>query len=1070
MLDWLAVWGVAQAVGFVFKPILEDLAKDTAKDWAKDLLKGIPGKILEKLKKEDVEIAAGKALKEFLQLMQQQLKVRCKLSEADIKEYTVDIKKFISDQSVKENLGKAFDINCDSLDSKTLEDSWRRLLLKPLPSKFNWQLFTEQYFTQVQELLLESEELRSFLELQKLSSIDQTLKENADIPKDFDLPGYSKTIRERYGNLKLDSLDATSRENPINLWQIFITQNVREAYQGSPELSKDYLRKLQASNQLDAGWEIERDKEELEDYKRNYLQQPIRSVLDVIREKRSKNYLVILGDPGSGKSTLLQYLALDWVEQALDKNNFDELPIPLLIELRYYVRDRTVGECKDFLEYYHKGPNCFYHLNQHKLHQQLKAGNALVMFDGLDEIFDLEKREEVITCIHRFTNEYPDVQVIVTSRIIGYQQQALQDAEFRHFMLQDLEAAQIEDFIERWHNRTFNKAEEQDKDFKRETLQRAIKESKPIAELARNLLLLTMMAILNLKRKLPRDRELPRDRSQLYKDASEVLLQNWDARRNLKPDERLDILDYQDKQAMLRQVAYHMQTRNKGLAGNTIIHKDDLEVIFRNYLQSIPVSDDRDIARRLIKQLRIRNFILCFMGENYYAFVHRSFLEYFCALEFFKQFEKRGTANGLTLEELKTDVFGKYWQDETWHEVLLLIAGMMETEFVGEILEYLMALDGEEENFVNLFLAAKCLAEVRNRSVIASTADKLLGKLKDLTKYNPCYYSYEEETKLVQQIRTQAIISIASNYKDDTSTFLFLQQCIHNDDKDVRCAAVEALASNYKDDARTFSIVQQCVHDDDRDMQHVAASALASNYKDDTRTFSFFQQCAQDDGFALDVAVWALANYYKDDIRTFTFFQQCIQDDDSYVRYAAVRTLADYYKDDTRAFPIFQQCIQDDDSYVRYAAVDALAKHYKDNTRAFPIFQQCIQDDDSYVRYAAVNALANNYKDDIRTFPFLQQWVKDDNSYVRSVALYALGKSSQSQLDLLDIYYDCAVNDPFQRREERETNPRRIALEIIIKQFPQHPDTLPLLRDRAENDPDKVVREYAEKQLQQWRE
>ena len=63
----------------------------------------------------------------------------------------------------------------------------------------------------------------------------------------------------------------------------------------------------------------------------------------------------------------------------------------------------------------------------------------------------------------------------------------------------------------------------------------------------------------------------------------------------------------------------------------------------------------------------------------------------------------------LTIEELKNEVFGKHWQDETWHEVLLLIAGMIEPRFVGEILDYLMVQDGEEEKFVNLFLAAKCL-------------------------------------------------------------------------------------------------------------------------------------------------------------------------------------------------------------------------------------------------------------------------------------------------------------------------------------------------------------------------
>ncbi|MBE9103827.1 hypothetical protein IQ229_02370 [Nostoc cf. edaphicum LEGE 07299] len=45
-----------------------------------------------------------------------------------------------------------------------------------------------------------------------------------------------------------------------------------------------------------------------------------------------------------------------------------------------------------------------------------------------------------------------------------------------------------------------------------------------------------------------------------------------------------------------------MQTSEKGLAGN-IIYADDLEAIFTKYLQSIPVSDARDKARRLMKQL-----------------------------------------------------------------------------------------------------------------------------------------------------------------------------------------------------------------------------------------------------------------------------------------------------------------------------------------------------------------------------------------------------------------------------------------------------------------------------------
>ena len=34
-IDLLVVWGVAQAAGFLFKPVLEDLAKDAGKDVVK---------------------------------------------------------------------------------------------------------------------------------------------------------------------------------------------------------------------------------------------------------------------------------------------------------------------------------------------------------------------------------------------------------------------------------------------------------------------------------------------------------------------------------------------------------------------------------------------------------------------------------------------------------------------------------------------------------------------------------------------------------------------------------------------------------------------------------------------------------------------------------------------------------------------------------------------------------------------------------------------------------------------------------------------------------------------------
>jgi hypothetical protein len=73
MVDWLVVWGVAQAAGLVFKPILEELARDATKDYAKDFFKGCLKKVIHLPEKDVQKEAYGKALTRFLQLMEEEL-------------------------------------------------------------------------------------------------------------------------------------------------------------------------------------------------------------------------------------------------------------------------------------------------------------------------------------------------------------------------------------------------------------------------------------------------------------------------------------------------------------------------------------------------------------------------------------------------------------------------------------------------------------------------------------------------------------------------------------------------------------------------------------------------------------------------------------------------------------------------------------------------------------------------------------------------------------------------------------------------------------------------------------
>ncbi|WP_445251646.1 NACHT domain-containing protein [Microcoleus sp. LAD1_D1] len=979
--------------------------------------------------KDPRQVAAGKALKKFLELVQQQLKI-AGLPPEEIKRYIKDVKQFINNKSVKEILGKAFETDRESLDAELLEQTWSQLNLTPLPARFKWQTIANQYLAEVQEILFDSKDLRDILNAQNLDSIQKNTQETAGIIPEFDLRQYQEALCERYSNLNLSSVDPNTYDyrEKLKVWQIFIFQDVRSIYESflpqAYEIPKEHQRRLQDSNQLDAI-----DIENLEKYRRGYFSQPIVSVLDVINDKQKYPYIVILGDPGSGKSTLLQYLALNWARSPL--NSVTSQPIPLLIELRIYIRNVESGHCKNFLEFFHKDSGFICDLNQHQLHKQLKAGDAVVMFDGLDEIFDAGKREDVITAIHRFTNEYPRVRVIVTSRIIGYKPQRLQDAEFHHFILQDLNAEQIQDFVRRWHELTFTDAGEKARISER--MKRALAYSSTIRDLAGNPLLLTIMAILN------RGQELPRDRAELYNQASRVLLYQWDVERSLVEDSRLDpkTIDAKDKQEMLRRVAYTMQAAPEGLAGN-IISAEDLENTLTAYLKNKDFDRPTERARLIINQLRTRNFILCYLGADTYGFVHRTFLEYFCASEVVERFQK---TQEVSLEELKTDVFGKHWDDESWQEVLCLIAGLIAGKFTGKLIEFLMEQDGAAQNFSNLFLAAKCLNEVRERKEIAAVESQLLERLKELTNYYLNYYDdayYGEEPPFVAKIRTQAVSAIAFTWKDDPQTLPWLKQLAQfDDDSDVRQAAVQELARGWKDDPETLPLLKKLAqYDKDLAVWQAAAQELARGWKDDREILPWLKQRAKsDDCMVQYVAVQELARGWKDDPETLPWLKQMAQsNDDSIVPWAAVQELARGWKDDPKTLPWLKQMAQsNDDSIVRWAAVQELAWGWKDDPETLPLLKQMAQSDDNWaVRYAAVQELAQGWKDE----PEIFEWLGD-----------------------------IAINHPFERLYKSQDNPRKTALEIMLKQYPDRPKTLEILRDRFAHDPDEQVRQFAQKKL-----
>jgi hypothetical protein len=866
-MDLLAIWGITRLAGAIVKPILEDLAKDTGKDFAKDFFKDALKKVIE----PNILIEAyGKALKEFLQLMEQEL-IDTKCREEQIREYIQPLKQFVLREDVKAALGRAFQLECRSIDTSILSQAWQDLTAPSLPEDFCWELVGKRYVRAIKEIINESEKLQSIYAAQAAIATTEGIRDLVGITPEFDLRKYAEGLREQYGNLRIESLDTDMVDCKLKLEGIFVPQNVRECQEYLPQvygLPKEYRLQLRNKGQVD---EAEIAEAELDRKYQAYQSQVLRSILEIVAGNSPLHHVVILGDPGAGKSSVLQYIALIWA--GLPIRDLVVLPMPLLVELRTYSRDRQAGKCQDILTFLHSG-NITCRLDQQQLHDKLKAGHAIALFDGIDEVFDPALREEVVTDIHRFTNDYPQVRVIATSRWLGYKVQKLRGAGFQHFMLQDLECEQIEGFIQRWHDLTSLIGVEKER--KRDRLQKAIRESKSIRELAGNPLLLTMMAILN------RKQELPRDRPELYERASEVLLDHWDmeTKSDLKDLELKDWgieINLKDKQAMLRKVAHHMQSSENGLAGN-IISNDDLENILTNYLDEIfKRSETRIIARKMIKQLHHRNFVLCHLGADYYAFVHRTFLEFFCAWNFVWQFEKEKT---LTVEQLKDQVFASHWQDESWHEVLRLISGMIDAKFVAEMIDYLLsqqvdksmysqretlvqqrtrgrktalnsarrqALKRRNEEWIemsNLFLAANCFVEVRNKQTINSTSDRLINRIKhEIEKDNSCPIGVEMAAMLVSLL--------ATIWKENNEILPYLKKCLNTSvfksNSVVRRAAIQSIYQIQQNDSSTLDLIRyHAKNDSDSFIRSMASKILIESFQENSDALDTPNQCVSD--------------------------------------------------------------------------------------------------------------------------------------------------------------------------------------------------------------------------------
>ena len=301
----------------------------------------------------------------------------------------------------------------------------------------------------------------------------------------------------------------------------------------------------------------------------------------------------------------------------------------------------------------------------------LTRGDALLLFDGLDEVPEADgRRRQAQQAIEDATKQFDECRILVTSRTYAYTHPL---AGFADAALAPFSKGQIRWFADRWYEhvaRARGMSAEQARG-RAELLKRAIFRSEQLADFARRPLLLTLMASLHAYRR----GSLPEKRGELYRDATELLLDWWErgkivtnaaGQKTLEQPSLTEMLKIGKDELLklLNRLAFEAHARQPELTGTADVSEDDLW----NGLRQIK-RESNDVQDRWLKShLSDRAGLLVPRGEQY-TFPHRSFQEYLAACHLLRPTMPPYPHNIVKLARESPD---------RWREVVLLAAAKSE--------------------------------------------------------------------------------------------------------------------------------------------------------------------------------------------------------------------------------------------------------------------------------------------------------------------------------------------------------------------------------------------------------